>query len=177
MNNEGFGGRNSQDIRKGRDYMLPGWEDADQKDTNEAYDHLKEELEEHGVTLDAGTKLLEIGSGKGLMLEKFKREGIDVVGVDARPGRDSAIDQVAARAERLPFADQIFDVVNSNFAFDANAYNQDQNLMLKEIARVLKENGLFVNWGRSLEGNDPNLVLVSHPEKHWAQTFQKRSQQ
>ena len=54
------------------------------------------------------------------------------------------------RIEKLPFADESFDLIVSNAVFDTNSYHsQDQAEMVKEIARVLKQAGIYyanLNW-------------------------------
>ena len=44
----------------------------------------------------------------------------------------------------MPFADDTFDVIFSDNVFDNSVYSQDQELMLKEITRVLKHRGVYV---------------------------------
>ena len=56
--------------------------------------------------------------------------------------------QVLARIEQLPFEDNKFSVVLSlGNVFDQLIYNQDHDLMMREIHRVLKPKGFYLGYG------------------------------
>src|SRR3989344_4613377 len=110
---------------------------------------IKEFLVRHGAPLDGGQCVLEVGSGKGYLLQALRKENIDVVGVDARPRDVESGRLVGARIEQLPFANESFDTVLSEGVFAENVYVQDQEKMLAEIARVLKKGGVFLRAGAS----------------------------
>jgi ubiquinone/menaquinone biosynthesis C-methylase UbiE len=129
--------------------------------------YLKKALQEHGVSLDTHTKVLEIGSGNGRMLENFKKDGADAIGVDMHPRGSGETLQVKAKIENLPFADESFDLVVSTQAFDRGIYHeQDQDAMGKEIVRVLKAGGLYVAFVELIENVPAGLTLVSDKESY-----------
>jgi ubiquinone/menaquinone biosynthesis C-methylase UbiE len=117
------------------------WE-GDEQDKEFLLNEIKRVFEELGRSFE-GTRVLEVGSGSGSLLGYLKKEGIDCVGVDIRPRGDSNSNQVKARIENLPFQDETFDFVLSSQVFDPVLYKQDQELMLMEIYRVLKPNGIY----------------------------------
>ena len=103
-------------------------------------------------------RVLEVGCGTGLLLERLCRRG-DGVGVDVstgmlkraskRLGRKAAGNLVLADAQRLPFNDQSFDSAVSVFALTAVP---DLDAALAEMVRVVREGGTVV------------LVSVGDPE-------------
>jgi len=90
-----------------------------------------------------GERLLDVGCGSGLHLEIFKREGLDVTGVD--PSR-SMLDLAHARlghqaglfpgqAEDLPFEDNDFDIVTMITCLE---FIDDPETALAEALRVAR---------------------------------------
>lgn len=106
-------------------------------------------LKEAGIPLKKDSKILEIGSGQGILLNVLKEKGYAVVGVDAFPRAEANPPQVAARIEQLPFPDNTFDVVLGVAVFDSHVYSQEQDLMIQEIKRVLKSGGVFTGFGNN----------------------------
>ena len=99
----------------------------------------------------AGMKALDVGCGGGFLAEELSRVGLDVTGVDpsgesVRVAREHArgaglgIDYRVARGEELPFGDGTFDMA---FCCDVLEHVSDVNVVVSEIARVLKKGGLF----------------------------------
>lgn len=120
------------------------WEDLTRTDL-EAEDMLnlfKIQLTQAGLELNPEGKFLDIGSGKGALIEYARTQGIDMIGVDREP-RNNFSNQVAAHVEQLPFRDETFDYVTSVGTFDTSVYQQNQDAMINEIARVLKTGGIF----------------------------------
>ncbi len=97
----------------------------------------------------AGARLLEVGCGMGTDLLQFARGGAKVTGVDLTP-RSLEIsrhhlnvygqpgDFALTDAERLPFADESFDVVYSNGVLH---HTPDTAGAIREIHRVLRPAG------------------------------------
>ena len=98
----------------------------------------------------AGARLLEVGCGMGTDLLQFARGGAQVTGLDLTP-RSIEIsrqhlalynqhgDFANADCERLPFADESFDVVYSNGVLH---HTPDTAAAVSEIHRVLRPGGL-----------------------------------
>ena len=84
--------------------------------------------------------------GTGGMVERVKKPGRLVVGVDWSESsiltarRQGRRELVQADANYLPFADESFDAVVSDLGL---AVNENRELMLAEIHRVLRPGGMF----------------------------------
>jgi SAM-dependent methyltransferase len=98
----------------------------------------------------AGKRLLEVGCGMGTDLLQFARGGAEVTGIDLTPRsleisrRHLSVygesgDFANADCERLPFADESFDVVYSNGVLH---HTPDTAGAVREIHRVLRPGGL-----------------------------------
>jgi SAM-dependent methyltransferase len=91
-------------------------------------------------------KILDIGSGKGNHLVGFKRNGLEVYGIDKRKECLEALVDFDIRdcnleKEPLPFEDNTFDFVFSKSVLE-HVVNTDN--FLKEALRVLKPGGVAV---------------------------------
>lgn len=97
----------------------------------------------------AGKRLLEVGCGMGTDLLQFARGGALCTGVDLTPRSveisrhhlqlyDANADFSLADAERLPFADETFDVFYSNGVLH---HTPDTAATIREAHRVLKRGG------------------------------------
>ena len=104
-------------------------------------------LREAGLAPGSGP-LLEIGSGKGRMLDLLRREGFDAQGTEVnqtmieesrRLFGDLPIHHVAGAS--LPFADASFATVVS---FDVFEHIPDSDAHLHEVKRVLKPGGAYL---------------------------------
>ena len=98
-----------------------------------------------------GKQTLDVGCGGGLLSEEFARLGCIVTGVDpSEPSlvvaRNHAqqqgltIDYSVGFGENLPFADASFDIV---CCCDVLEHVKDLEMVISEIARVLKTDGIF----------------------------------
>lgn len=125
------------------------------------------------INLSPNAKILELGSGKGSLLALLRREGFDAVGVDSRPRGNADGLMVKARIEQLPFPEKSFDAIVSVMAFQKNAYEQDQNMMIDEICRVLKPNGVYVHMGEEISYPSDKLKLLTSRNGVECHVFQK----
>lgn len=144
----------SSDPRKIVGGALSGWEELTEKkeDAKWWYECISRTLKELGVDLKSdGVRVLEIGTGKGLLLQQLQEQGVCAIGIDARPRHEGNLPIARARVEQLPFADGAFDVVLSDGVFDEDVYRQDQKMMIGEIARVLKDEGIYMGISENVD--------------------------
>jgi SAM-dependent methyltransferase len=108
------------------------------------------------VDLRSGSRVLDVAAGNGNATLAAARRWCDVTSTDYVPAllesgrkRSQAEGHIItfqeADAERLPFADQTFDVVLSTFGV---MFTPDQELAARELARVCKSGGRIglANW-------------------------------
>lgn len=99
-----------------------------------------------------GTRILDVGSGGGLLAEEFAGLGCRVTGVDPSKGSVATarahaasggleIEYVEGSGEELPFAMGSFDVV---YCCDVLEHVDDVGRTIAEIARVLEPRGAFM---------------------------------
>jgi SAM-dependent methyltransferase len=128
-----------------------------------------------------GATLLDLGCAYGFLVVEALEAGFRAIGVDASHfaiaqaqhfAPAAARRLLAAHAERLPFADASIDVVT---AFDVLEHVPSPELLLAEVARVLRPGGLFV-------GATPDPLLfdraeATHVAEHvpswWVRTLER----
>lgn len=95
-----------------------------------------------------GQRVLEIGSGRGSMLQWLQQHGLEAVGLEINPdliadarARDSSVSVVRATGTALPFATASFDLVVS---FDVFEHIADSDAHLLEVTRVLRPGGSYL---------------------------------
>ena len=117
------------------------WYDLERK---KGYHALIDNLEIDLITDRCRNKrVLEIGCGTGLLLERARQVAKEVVGIDLSSGmlsksieRDLPVLQ--AKAEEIPFKDNTFDVI---YCFKVLAHIQEIKETVAEMARVLVPGG------------------------------------
>lgn len=99
-----------------------------------------------------GGRLLEVGCGTGLVMERVSQFARDVEGIDISPGmlehaRRRGLSVREGSATELPFGDNEFDVV---YSFKVLAHVGDIDTALSEMARVTRPGGhvVFDNYNR-----------------------------
>lgn len=104
-------------------------------------------LLEKAAKINEGDKILEIGSGPGHIADYFSKNRVEVTGIDfvksmikVAKERYPHIIFREANAEQLPFEDETFDVVISNFVVHHLARPK---VVFREVCRVLRSGGRF----------------------------------
>jgi cyclopropane fatty-acyl-phospholipid synthase-like methyltransferase len=109
-------------------------------------------MRELGLTLQPGSTLLDLGCGNGMLVREYRRLGVVAFGCDfvfkdgpcvSSDSKEGILRLMNMKPYRLPFADESFDVVVSDQVFE-HVLNYDETL--SEVRRVLKPNGLSVNF-------------------------------
>lgn len=106
------------------------------------HEHISEQVMDR---LPQGGRLLDIGCGTGLFVERYCERGGRAAGLDISPkmlerARDRwpEAEWIVGTADALPFRDDSFDAASSLLAF---SYFRDPGRMLAEVVRVLRPGG------------------------------------
>lgn len=107
--------------------------------------------------------ILDVGSGRGLFAKKLAEAGYKVIGVDFESnivektnkevknwGLEGRLRFVEGSALDIPFTDESFDGV-CDFGLMENLYKEDWPEYAREISRVLKPGGFYLNTSLSKE--------------------------
>jgi len=116
--------------------------------------------------LRKSASILEIGCGKGMLLNSLQEAGYAVTGIDldadaigqCRAAFPKITAQVAS-GDSIPFADASFDVVLS---FDVFEHILDSDRHLREVTRVVKPGGYYLLQTPNKWTNIPFEIL-----RHW----------
>ena len=100
----------------------------------------------HRFKIPKGSRLLDVGCGRGEFLQGFLDAGVNAQGVDGSPTAGqmtdvSLVTRTDIDSEPLPFADATFDVVFSKSVLE---HMSDPKSLLMEQFRVLKHGGLVI---------------------------------
>ena len=109
-----------------------------------------------------GVRVLDLGCGGGLLAEEFARLGYHVTGLDPSQAslcvaqkhavsQELLIDYCVGVGESLPFTNATYDIVA---CCDTLEHVADWQLVVRELARVLKPGGIFLY-------NTPNRTFLS----------------
>ena len=105
-----------------------------------------------GLGLRSGLQVLDVAAGTGSITRLMKSRGLEVVSLDqsiemTEVATHRGAGTVLATAERLPFADGVFDGVTFGYLL---RYVEDLPHCLEELARVVRAGGVvgMVEFGR-----------------------------
>ncbi len=115
----------------------------------------------------AGRRVLDLGAGKGRFARHLDQAGARVVALDASESMLSAasgLDRVQAAADRLPFADAVFDAVIAVEMIEHLARIQPT---LDEIHRVLRPGGTVVLIDKNCLALDARMPVVPAVARKW----------
>lgn len=99
-----------------------------------------------GISKNKG-RLLDVGCGEGLFLEIAKRDGWDVTGIEVS---SFAVSHIREKHNIQVFQGEIIDIGLPEKSFDAVTmwhvleHTTDPIMNLKEIRRVIKDDGIFI---------------------------------
>lgn len=111
------------------------------------YHRLIDDLEiEVAAPLSEGRRVLEIGCGTGLILERLKQRSVSCWGIDLSPkmikkAQERGLNVLLGNVLHIPFADSSFDLVCS---FKVLAHVEAIDRAIREITRVTVPGGLMV---------------------------------
>lgn len=125
-------------------------------------DSLPEHVMEHYIRkrvayvrerVPAGSAILDVGCGTGVLAERLLHEGYDVTGADPFPAmlermkaRDARLKTVRAEGQDLPFDDNSFDFTYCVAVMHHVADPDDVHDTLVEMVRVTKPGGSVMVW-------------------------------
>jgi len=124
-----------EEYRRRYKAVKPGWQPA-----TEVYEGLVKDC------IKPQTRLLDIGCGRGGVVERIHHQVALAVGVDVdvaslREHRAPAVKRAAADAGALPFADGSFDLVICSWVLE---HLRNPEAVFAEVARVLRPGGRFI---------------------------------
>ncbi|MEK7625564.1 MAG: class I SAM-dependent methyltransferase [Patescibacteria group bacterium] len=116
----------------------------------------------------AGKDVLDLGSGDGTQSAKLLNLGArSLIGLDMSPAmvrlaqeQNAAIKFVLGDATAMPFEDASFDIVFSSFMLQ---HCRDTAQLMREVARVLKNDGYFVAVFNTVETNNVDIFNSEMP--------------
>jgi len=136
--------------------MRPGWRPSS---------HVYQDLV--AARLTPGTRVLDLGCGRGGVVERLHPRAGFVAGLDPdvmslREHRAPALALACGLAEALPYADSIFDLVCCSWVLE---HLSDPDRVFAEVGRVLTPGGHFV----FLTPNARHPLLVFNRVLRWTQ--------
>jgi ubiquinone/menaquinone biosynthesis C-methylase UbiE len=124
--------------------------------------------------LKANGRLLDLGCGRGGLIEQLDRPIPNTIGVDVdylslkehRMSSETSLSRAVAFSERLPFRDNSFDIIIASWVLEHLAIPEE---VFGQIGRVLKPGGVFIfitpNYQHPLNGLN-HLLSRSNRAQH-----------
>lgn len=121
--------------------------------------------------LDKKKKILEIGSGKGAMVNYLKKEGYNIIGTEISKEfiKESKeifgnLPIIEMSGDDIKFKDNTFDIIIS---FDVFEHIPDSDKHLQEVKRVLKSNGYYLLQTPNKITNTPWEIVQQRHLTNW----------
>jgi methionine biosynthesis protein MetW len=99
------------------------------------------------ITSERKNRILDIGCGDGSFILKFRKDcetfGVDISQSAVKMAKETGISayEVDVSSQRLPFQDEYFDII---YMGDVIEHLTNPDHAIKEVTRVLKQNGFLV---------------------------------
>jgi SAM-dependent methyltransferase len=170
-------------------YELPQYAASKNEETAEVY------FEDLGLTMKdvQGKNILDIGAGEARFAQAMQTEGVHVTSVDLRPEWHTSIGitptnveyHIADARQRLPFADEQFDLIVSRAAVHSMVdTREDFDNVIREAKRLLKPDGEFrfgpgsSKFRELSESEEERLegLFIRHDIKHEQLTTQEKQE-
>jgi ubiquinone/menaquinone biosynthesis C-methylase UbiE len=123
-------------------------------------------IREHAGPVES---VLDYGCGAGRSTRFLKRLGFDVVGVDVSPemleqarSQDGSGEYHQISSGHLPFEDSTFDLVFASFVFLEMSRLEEIEEVLREMKRVLRDDGVVIFVTDSMEASKGTWVSLSY---------------
>ena len=139
-------------------------------------------LKKHSFAFLANKKILDIGCGNGLPLQRFLAYGArpqNLSGIDLLPARieqaqtlNSAIDWRIGSAHQLPYPDASFDLVSLSVVFSSILNQALRSSVADEAWRVCKPNGLILYYDFAYS-NPQNSAVEGISRQEMQRLFQR----
>lgn len=139
-------------------------------------------LKRHKCTALADKKILDIGCGTGMHIQRFLAYGAqpaNLAGIDLMPERiahaqqmNPAIDWRQGSAHELPYPDASFDLITLFVVFSSILSEPLRQRIANEIWRVRKPGGLILCYDFTYS-NPRNPAVVGIPRQHIRHLFQR----
>ena len=145
--------------------------------------HLLALLKQHAFTDLSNKKILDIGCGMGMQLQRFKAygakpanlSGIDLMSerIEAARGLNPATDWRVGSAHQLPYPDASFDLVTLFVVFSSILNPDLRKTIADEVWRVRKPGGLILCYDFAYS-NPRNLAVKGISRQHILQLFNRQ---
>lgn len=97
-------------------------------------------IEKYIAKIPKNTEILDVGCGEGVLVEKFRKEGYNIIGLDLNYSSEYVL---RGDITKMPFIDREFDVVLCLDIIEHLNFEEQKNA-LDEVNRVLNDDGSVI---------------------------------